>query len=154
MTSQVKRPAQTSSPKEAELFDKLVDISQKYNKTQYAEALAAIAELRKESDAAKKSGVDTKVFERELKRQEGRHKMDEFDAASLKKMDDEKKEGTDQGSVAKTQPPVPKGQPYVRQSEPDEGGCTIGETGKILFYVGFFGLVLFGAYKFVSKKSE
>ena len=67
-------------------------------------------------------------------------------------MDDAKKDGTDQVSVAKTQP-IPTG-PYVRQSADDDGGCTIGESGKIAFYLGFFCLVGYGAFKLYQKKNE
>ena len=76
--------------------------------------------------------------------------MDEFDGAQLKKMDVDKKEGTDQGSVAKTEPILTG--PYVRQSS--ESDCTIGDTGKIMFYAGFACLLVYGAFKLVSKKSE
>ena len=70
-------------------------MSLSFTKLQYEEAFKAVAELRKEGVAAKKEGHEVKAFERELKRQENRHKMDKFDGASLKKMEEEKKEGTD-----------------------------------------------------------
>ena len=76
--------------------------------------------------------------------------MDKFDGASLKKMEEEKKEGTDQGSVAKTEP-VQTG-PYVRQTSDDDGGCTIGDTGKIIFYAGFFAIVTYGVVCLLKKK--
>ena len=77
-------------------------------------------------------------FERELKRQENRHRMDGFDSVQIKKMDEEKKEGTDQCTEAKNQPAG-----YV-QPKVVEGGCTIGETGKYLFIVGFTAIIYFG----------
>ena len=77
--SPVKRPPQPTNAKEEELFDKLVAVSLSYNNTQFEGALKAIADLKKEGLIAKKEGHDMKIFERELKRQENRHKMDEFD---------------------------------------------------------------------------
>ena len=68
MTSKVKRPEQSAGPKEDELFNKLVAMSTKFSKTQYAEAYTEIAALRKEGEEAKKQGLDTKTFMRELKR--------------------------------------------------------------------------------------
>ena len=95
-TSLVKRPSEASSPKEQEFFDKLVKISTTYDKTQHQEALKEIEDLRTASKAATGEGHNMKAFERELKRQENRHKMDLFDSGYLKKMDDHKKDGTDQ----------------------------------------------------------
>ena len=80
MASPVKRPAKAENAEEEKLFDKLVAVSTKYDKTQYDAAIAEIATIKTEAAALKKTGVDTKNLEREIKRQEGRHKMDKFDA--------------------------------------------------------------------------
>ena len=69
--SPVKRPkytAATANPEESALFDKLVEISLKYDKTQHQEALEAISELRKESELVAAQGVSLKNFAREITR--------------------------------------------------------------------------------------
>ena len=53
---------------------------------------------------AKTDGEDMKHFERELKRQQNRNKMDEFDAIQDKKLADEKKQGVDQVQTAAKEP--------------------------------------------------
>ena len=49
----MKRPGQSAGPKEDELFNKLVAMSRKFSKTEYAEALTEIEALRKEGEEAK-----------------------------------------------------------------------------------------------------
>ena len=90
MASKVKKPEQPSCPEEGQLFDKLIALSLKYDKTQFQEALAEIDTLRKESADLKKAGKTMKDFEKELKRQENRHKMDQYDAKALDTMQEEK----------------------------------------------------------------
>ena len=63
----MKRPEQSAGPKEDELFNKLVAMSRKFGLTEYAEAYSVIAALREEGEEAKKQGLDTETFMRELK---------------------------------------------------------------------------------------
>ena len=148
MTSKVKRPAQISDEKVDALFDKLEKIATSHDKTQFTEALKAIDELRAEAKETKEAGSDTKDFDRELKRQENRHKMDEMDSKALQKMKDDKKDGTDQVSVARNEPAdAPRPAPVA-----DEGGCTIGEPGKFLFVAGAIAaLVYLGVQAYRSR---
>lgn len=95
MASPVKRPTVAIDAKLTALFDKLDDVALKHDKTQFAEALKALENLKLEAKALKDAGVVTRDFDRELKRQENRHKMDEMDSNLLKKMNEEKKEGLD-----------------------------------------------------------
>ena len=64
----MKRPGQSAGPKEDELFNKLVAMSRKFSETEYAEAYAEIAVLRKEGEEAEQQGLNTMNFMEELKR--------------------------------------------------------------------------------------
>ena len=67
------------------LWDKLVEISQTYDKSQFTEGLEACKQLKKQVDEAKKSGSDTKALEKELRGLDSQHKMNLFDAGQKKR---------------------------------------------------------------------
>ena len=80
--------------------------------------------------------------------------MDAADSNFVKKHEEEKKAGTDQVSIAQNQPQVDPSEPYKRISDDDEGGCTIGTTGQIIFYVGLVSIMGYIAYRVCSSKNK
>ena len=154
--SKVRCPEEYSNPNEKEFFDKLVAISLKYDKTQHEQALNDIDCLKQEAEQAKKRGDvgDMKKFMTEVKRQADRHKMDAMDSNFKKQHEEEKKAGTDQVSIAHTQPQVNPDEPYKRISDDDEGECTIGYTGQVIFYIGVASILGYIAYRTLRKNEQ
>ena len=91
----VKRPQREILAAEDDLFKQLEQICIGFNKDQFKEGLAALTELAEKAKKAKADGMDTKAFDTELKRQQNRTKMDEFDAKQAEKLTEEKKQGVD-----------------------------------------------------------
>ena len=81
--------------------------------------------------------------------------MDAMDSNFKKQHEEEKKAGTDQVSIAQTQPQVDPDEPYQRQTDDNEGECTIGYTGQVIFYIGVVSILGYIAYRAYSRnKSE
>ena len=64
--------------------------------------------------------------------------MDASDAKASKQTEDEKKAGTDQVTAAANEDPNAPRRAYT-----DEGGCTLGEPGKLLCWVALGALAVY-----------
>ena len=79
--------------------------------------------------------------------------MDKRDSELKKKSDQEKADGLDQVTIAAKEPEMTEAERKELASRvaSDDGGCTIGETGKIMFWVGLACVAGFICVKLTKK---